>query len=207
MAGAPEQYPEPVREYVLAQVCDHEKPLKPIVDQLKAEGIEPFGIVPLAYSTAQRWVDREKRLRAAAVPLEDDALDDVMNRLWAVAGVEIRKLERDSRAKKPLDIKRLNEIEAFVARCRRHLKSKRDQDAPQPGVAQPTEEKPEGLLASLTEHPDQAAAQSPPTNTSKAETTTNGRKQAKNAPNSEAQKLSPVLAGERAVQPSVAQST
>lgn len=206
MAGAPKSYPEPVREYVLIQVCDQDKPLRPIVQALNEGEIEPFGVVPVGYSTAQRWVDQEKRLRARAVPLDDDALDDVMGRLWAVAGVEIRKLERDSRGKKPLDIKRLNEIEAFVARCRRHLKSKREGDAPQPPVAQAPEDEPAGLLASLTEPQDQTAATDPPTTSRTAETATPDLPAAKKAPKLETVESCPVPTSARSGQPEVAPS-
>lgn len=174
MPGRPPSYPNAVREYVVEQVCDAGRPLKPIVEALNAGQVDGMPKYAVSYSAAQRWVAKEAQLRDRAIPLEDQSLDAFVTRLWAIAGGELRKLERDARARKPLDIKRLNELEAFAARCRRHLAKKAEPETAQPEVA-PGQEKPQSLLEQLAAaepNPEPlAAASDPPTTPPNAETT------------------------------------
>jgi hypothetical protein len=75
-------------------------------------------------------------------------VDAYVQRLWAVAGGELRKLDRDARKGKPLDARRLNELESFATRCRRHIRAKADKGA-QETAANGTEETSSGLLERL----------------------------------------------------------
>lgn len=121
MSGPKPAFPAEIREHLVSRVLDRREKLKPLVEQLNRGELGGFPATPVSYSAAANWVSKARTERDSTAPLEDQLLDDFTRRIWAVALRELRKAERDSAKSKPLDVKRLNDLEGVATRLRRHL--------------------------------------------------------------------------------------
>ena len=164
-------YDKAVRELLTARVLDGGESLTRLVKELNRGELEPFPPTPVAYSTAYRWIQTARRHRDSAAPLDGPGIDDFTRRLWSVALAELRKLERDSRKPKPLDVKRLNDLEAAAAKLRRYVDA-RDKPDPQEDESEETA-KPSLLTQLAAQHSTapEPAEQSDPRDLSATETT------------------------------------
>lgn len=127
MSARSQAYPQEVRDYLIAQVLDNGQKLGPVLEKVNAGQAEGVPKCPVSYPTAYGWLAKERRSRDAALPLNDTTVEAFRRRLFSVAQRELRKVERDAKLAKPLDAKRLNDLESFIGKMSRHLHDEPDE--------------------------------------------------------------------------------
>lgn len=164
-------YPQAVRDAVIGRVLDDGHGLTHVIRDLNAGTLEGFEACPVGYSTAFRWVDREKARRARNTRPDMAAYNAAAERLWRVIGRELDKMEREARSAKPLDVKRVREMLGTLREAKALIAQDQKPKTQQKGSQQTEEPKAtDGFLASLPDPSSQT--QTEPTDTPESKPTT-----------------------------------